>query len=153
MSRAWKVFIAGVAVGVLVPAAVALARGFEPTQFFGVDQSTHNSVGGQTTNSKQFAPLSGDLEFSSPGAGAIITLSAEMVSGKAQFRFASADLDPQPVPEPAVGVRFAAPGSNAYAFFDSDGCDNFIVEWRRVGKDPAEINQAQVIGAGDSSAC
>lgn len=153
MSRRWKVLIAGATVAVLVPVSVVLARGFEGTQFFSADQSTHDLVGQQTTNSKQFQPLDGTLNFSSPGAGAVITLSADMVKVKAAFKFVSEDFDPQPVPEPAGGVTFVGPGANAYAFFDSDGCDNFSVQWARVGNKPAKLNQASVIGVGDSSAC
>jgi hypothetical protein len=149
VKRSTKILVICLVLGALAPAVVSA---FDGSEVFSANTQTYDSVGTQTTNSKQFTTIPG-LEMSPVGIGAQVTLNAAMTSGQARFRFASADFDPKPVPIPAFGVVFSAPAANSYAFYERDGCGNFTVEWKRVGNKPASFSNASLQAIGDNTAC
>jgi hypothetical protein len=151
VSRFQKFLIASVIAAVAIPAGIVLA-GFDGSETFDPNIQSYDSVGGRTTDSTSFSDIEG-LQMSAAGIGEQLTLSAEMSSGKARFKLASADFDPGIPPTPATGVVFTAPAANSYTFYNRNDCHSYTVQWKRVGSQPAKIARAALQGIGDGAAC
>jgi len=139
--RPATLLIGALAAALLLVPAIVLARGDDGPSGQGdlTDQVVWSSDGAVSTNSKQFARVPTmevfiDSLWENP---VTVDVSADMTSGSARFRvkgFPSAT-----VLRPNAAL-FAGKGASSFQFFTADGDtqhQNFEVEWKRVGKNPA----------------
>ncbi len=143
-SRPVKVLVGALAATVALVPAIVLARGGNGPSGQGelIDQVVWSSGIDQplSTNSKEFASIPNmsfptDSLWENP---VTVDVTAEMTSGSARFRV---------VADPAVTVlrpgetQFVGKGGATALFFtagsDLTQVQNFDVQWRRVGKNPA----------------
>jgi hypothetical protein len=144
-----------VLLGVVATAAVAVpvtlvSAGLGGGMFGDADFFNLQSVDERSTNSKQWEQI--------PGVGVglsttpqVVTISAEMMKGKARIRIVNLDTNQAVSPGP---VQFTAKAANSFSFGIADNCPpSHALQWKRVGTQRAVASNLSVLRVDESGPC
>jgi hypothetical protein len=145
MRRCWKLGVAVlVGAAIAVPATV-LARGAVDASG-DADNFQVDTTGKVSTTGTGYHTLPLGVSTSDGPLG--VTVSAQMLKGKAKFRVLSNSAHATP-----PSVLFTARGSNSFTFGLFESCDPLRVEWKRVGKQQAVAAKVSVLTVQQQGTC